>query len=142
VEEVILDPMGAIIGPTHPCASPPDPPQEEPEVIGSYGLAHKFGDSCYLDGVQSPCDYVMSFLNQGAAVPAPVQTTPYNYRTNQFEFFRATADGRSGFLPMGVTPNERGMWYHPAYCLWRAVARAIRCTVFSLPEAGYPNVNC
>jgi len=47
-------------------------------------------------------------LEQGSSVRAPEQTTRYNYTKQRFEFFRAFADGYSGWLPQGSVYGSGG----------------------------------
>jgi hypothetical protein len=108
--EAVVDPVGAHVDRTNPCVPPA--PTDPPSIISQrYGSVSDFAGTCIIDGIVGPCDVAMGLINSGAAVVVPGgQTTRYNYQTQQFEFFRAFANGFQGFLPMGATPNDRGFW--------------------------------
>jgi hypothetical protein len=50
----------------------------------------------------------MSLLRSGAAAFAPWNTTRWNPNTSKFEFFKAYADGTSGWSPLGAPNNGYG----------------------------------
>ncbi len=100
-----MDPLGAPADQT----DLPDPDPEIPEPIANF---NNLSTGCLLDGVDSPCSLVMRLLESGAAAIAPWNTTRWNPRQNNgrggFEFFKAYADGTSGWSPMGAPNNGSG----------------------------------
>ncbi|HET6975279.1 MAG TPA: carbohydrate-binding protein [Pyrinomonadaceae bacterium] len=96
-----IDPLGAPADFT----DIPDPDPEIPEPIVSF---NNLATGCLLDGVDAPCSLVMSLLGSGAAAIAPWNTTRWNPNTNKFEFFKAYADGTSGWSPLGAPNNGYG----------------------------------
>lgn len=114
-----LDPNGADVGTS-------DPYPEEPEFNGREEggpLYPGFGNvsnpgNCTVDGIWMPCDMANRMLGSGAAVMVPEDgLMRYNHETKQFEFFRAYADGFSGYLPADARYNGNGIAFtnNPAY---------------------------
>ena len=114
-----LDPNGADVGIS-------DPYPEEPEFNGREEggpLYPGFGNvsnpgNCTVDGIWMPCDMAFRMLGSGAAVMVPDEgPVRYNHETKQFEFFRAYADGYSGYLPADARYNGNGIAFsnNPAY---------------------------
>ena len=114
-----MDPAGADVGSSDPFVTDPTPSYLE--MRGSQPLYIDGGDpfdlsgGCTLDGVPVPCSFAYGAESSGAAAYVPGgQTTRYNARTKQYEFFKAFADGSQGWLPdtariKGDTHN----WYDP-----------------------------
>ncbi|HJP93641.1 MAG TPA: DUF4214 domain-containing protein [Pyrinomonadaceae bacterium] len=97
-----LDPFGAEVYAWDPY--PEDPQfsggrEEGGPVYPGYGNVGLPSTGCTLDGVYVTCDMAQRILEMGAAVSAPEDTVRYNYTKKTFEFFRAFADGYSGYLP-------------------------------------------
>jgi len=96
-----LDPMGADAYTEDPYLADPNYSGrgEGGPVYPGYGNIGDSSRDCTLDGVYYPCDMADRVLESGAALIGPENTTRYNYTKQRFEFFRAFADGYSGFLP-------------------------------------------
>jgi hypothetical protein len=71
------------------------------------------GAGCTLDGVWVPCSMAYRSLEQGSGVLGPENTTRYNYTKQRFEFFRAFADGYSGWVLSGAAYMGNGYFIAP-----------------------------
>src|SRR5262249_26285508 len=97
-----LDPWGAEVYAWDPY---PNDPQfaggrgEGGPVYPGYGSVGLPSTGCTLDGVYVTCDMAQRVLSMGAAAYAPENTVQYNSTKKRFEFFRAYADGYSGYVP-------------------------------------------
>jgi YD repeat-containing protein len=96
-----IDPLGAPADQT----DLPDPDPDIPEPIANF---NNLSTGCLLDGIDTPCSIVLRVLESGAGAIAPWNTTRWNSNTNKFEFFKAYADGTSGWSPMGAANNGAG----------------------------------
>jgi len=63
---------------------------------GVLGANHS-GRDCIVDGFDSDCGFANALLGMDAAVIGPADTTRWNPRLGEFEYFRAFADGSSGW---------------------------------------------
>lgn len=112
-EATELDPQGSDVELEDPYVDEPeyDGREQGGSLYPSFGNITAPGD-CTVDGIWMPCDMAYRMLGSGAAVMAPPEgTIRYNQTTGSFEFFRAYADGYSGFLPAGARYKGNGRAY-------------------------------
>jgi hypothetical protein len=114
-----LDPFGAVVGNSDPYFSDPDPTYFD--LMGQKPLYIEGGDPfnmtspCSIDGIPVTCDVVKNSWgtgNEEAMAVAPDGVTR-RFRNGQWEYFKAFADGRQGYLPNGAVLNHEGGWYDP-----------------------------
>ncbi len=114
-----LDPFGAVAGNSDPYFSDPDPTYFD--LMGQKPLYIEGGDPfnmtspCSIDGIPVTCDVVKNSWgtgNEEAMAVVPDGETR-RFRNGQWEYFRAFADGRQGYLPNGAVENHEGGWHDP-----------------------------
>jgi YD repeat-containing protein len=113
-----LDPLGVLTGTGQSVI----PQGGSFNTTGYYGNAGSPGDGCRLDGAPMPCDWVARLVNAGNSLqcpnndcgPIPIRDSRGN-PTGGFESFRATANGRSGWLPINAIfyGSDNGSWHYP-----------------------------
>jgi YD repeat-containing protein len=113
-KDLVVDPVGARVQTTNPCVSDPEPPPHDPSDPERRGDIIDFDSGCNWDGLDVPCTLAMRALHGGgAAVEAPESLIRYNWDKRRFEFFRAFANGTSGWLANGSFEDPEGNWRGP-----------------------------
>ncbi len=107
-----------------------DPGPDSPGDVGQYPEPHEYGMAedvsmgCTMDGITINCGTAMGFVNIGAAVIGPENTTRWNPNINNgrgsygaWEFFHAFNNGYSGWMTSyGYSHWEGGRsFYNSAY---------------------------
>jgi hypothetical protein len=102
VDWVELDPLGSEVYAWDPYLSDPQFAGGRGEggpIYPGYGNVGLPSTGCTLDGVYLSCDLAQRVGETNAAIVGPRKTTRYNDTTKRYEFFKAYADGYSGYLP-------------------------------------------
>jgi YD repeat-containing protein len=109
---VQLDPLGVVTA-----TGSASPPGGTVNPVGFYGDPSNVSNGCRLDGAPFPCDWLTRIINGGSAVECPDGSCgPRAIRdesgnaTGGFEWFRAYADGRAGWLPVTATYIDAGLY--------------------------------
>lgn len=107
------DPTGVDTGLEDPANTPPSAPPDP--IVPTYTGAGSGGNpACTLDGIEYDCATIINLIQHGVAAIAPPQTTKVVQNPNGqpiFVFFRAFADGTSGFSPLDAKRGSSpGSW--------------------------------
>ncbi|MGE4211734.1 MAG: hypothetical protein AB7F87_21405 [Oligoflexales bacterium] len=109
--EMTFDPLGSYVGISQPPQAL-DIPAPFTFVMGQFMEAST--GKCYADYVETRCEVVQKFLNNGTGAHAPLDpyTTDSNNRLNQITF--DWDNGFYGFVPVGARRSQSGRsWYDP-----------------------------